>query len=78
MKKEKVCYRFYPYRGKEVLVAKREISFEIKLISRMILDELCFNWNKKQLEEKINMSIQNGNKEAFASVRKAYLEYIWE
>jgi DNA gyrase/topoisomerase IV subunit A len=77
MKKEKVVYRFCPYEGK-VLTAKREISFEIKLISRLILDELCFNWNKRMLEEKINQSIQKGNKDEFASVREEYLQYIWE
>lgn len=77
MKKEKVSYRFYPYEGK-VLSAKREISFEIQLTSRLILDELCFNWNKKMLEEKINKSIQKGNKDEFKSVREEYLQYIWE
>ncbi|WP_096273724.1 IDEAL domain-containing protein [Paucisalibacillus globulus] len=77
MKKEKVSYRFYPYDGK-VLNARRELSFEIRLTSRLILDEICFNWNKKMLEERIDRSIQKGNKEEFASVRKEYLQYIWE
>ncbi|HAM79934.1 hypothetical protein [Ornithinibacillus bavariensis] len=77
MKKERVVYHFYPYEG-NVLNAKREISFEIKLSSRMILDEICFNWNKKMLEEKINSSIQKGNKEDFVKVRERYLQYIWE
>ena len=44
----------------------------------MILDEICFNWNKKMLEEKINSSIQKGNKEDFVKVRERYLQYIWE
>jgi hypothetical protein len=30
------------------------------------------------LEERIDRSIQKGNKEEFASVRKEYLQYIWE
>ncbi|MEN2767746.1 IDEAL domain-containing protein [Ornithinibacillus xuwenensis] len=77
MKKEKVIYRFCPYEGK-VLNAKREISFEIRLASRLLLDELCFKWNKKMLEEKINDSIEKGNREEFASVREEYLNYIWE
>ncbi|WP_042149243.1 hypothetical protein [Paucisalibacillus sp. EB02] len=77
MKKEQVTYRFCPYDGK-VLNARREISFEIRLTSRLILDEICFNWNKKMLEEKINRSIQKGNKEEFASIREEYLQYIWE
>ncbi|MBC5636600.1 hypothetical protein H8S33_07155 [Ornithinibacillus sp. BX22] len=77
MKKEKVVYRFHPYKGK-VLIATREISFEIKLSSRLILDELCFNWNKRMLEERMNQSIQKGNKDEFTSIRKEYLHYIWE
>jgi DNA gyrase/topoisomerase IV subunit A len=77
MKKEKVIYRFYPYEG-NVLKAKREISFEIQLSSRLILDEICFNWNKKMLEEKINDSIQDNNKEEFSRARESYLQYIWE
>jgi DNA gyrase/topoisomerase IV subunit A len=77
MKKEKVIYRFYPYEG-NVLKAKREISFEIQLTSRLILDEICFNWNKKMLEEKINDSIQENDKEEFSRARESYLQYIWE
>ncbi|GGA73220.1 hypothetical protein [Ornithinibacillus halotolerans] len=77
MKKEKVVYRFYPYKGK-VLAAKKEIPFEMKLISRLILDEICFNYNKGILEDKINESIKKGNKKEFASVREEYLHYIWE
>ncbi|WP_047982525.1 hypothetical protein [Ornithinibacillus contaminans] len=77
MKKEKVIYRFCPYEGK-VLNARREISFEIRLSSRLLLDELCFNWNKQVLEKKLNNSIEKGNIEEFRSVREQYLQYIWE
>ncbi|MFD2042796.1 hypothetical protein ACFSTA_00570 [Ornithinibacillus salinisoli] len=77
MKKEKVIFRYHPYDGK-VLQARREIPYEIKLTARLLLDEICFNWNKAQLEAKLNSSIEKGNKEAFSELRKAYLDYIWE
>ncbi|SHG21253.1 IDEAL domain-containing protein [Ornithinibacillus halophilus] len=77
MKKEKVVYRYFPYSGK-VLQARREIPFEMRLTAQMVLDELCFNWNKKQLEAELNSSIDKGNKEKFKELSEAYMDYIWE
>ncbi|MBP2076688.1 hypothetical protein [Oceanobacillus polygoni] len=77
MKKEKIVYRFYRYEG-EKLQAKREIPYELRLFSRLILDELCFNWNKNRLEEDINSSIEKGNKEEFVKASEAYRHFIWE
>ncbi|RDW18169.1 hypothetical protein CWR48_11310 [Oceanobacillus arenosus] len=77
MKKEKLVYRFYRYDG-EVLYARREIPFEIILTSRMILDELCFNWNKAKLITEIDHAIEYGNKEAFLQLSDEYRNYIWE
>ncbi|PAV29324.1 hypothetical protein CIL05_13085 [Virgibacillus profundi] len=77
MKKEKIIYRYYRYDGK-VLQAKREISFELKLSSRLILDELFFNWNKEKLENAINNSIDSGDKEAFLELSEAYKQFVWE
>lgn len=71
MKKQIICYRFLRYRGRP-LFAKREISFEIKLTSRLILDELCFNWNKQKLEKMINESIDEGNRDKFLALSKLY------
>lgn len=77
MKKQKMIYRYYRYDG-SVLHAKREIPYELKLSSRFILDELCFNWNKEKLEAAINRSIDTGNKQEFIKLSKAYSHYIWE
>lgn len=71
MKKQIVFYRFMRYSGKP-LSARREISFEIKLTSRLILDELCFKWNKNQLETQINHSIDENNKEKFVLLSELY------
>ncbi|WP_010650157.1 IDEAL domain-containing protein [Oceanobacillus massiliensis] len=77
MKKEKIVYRFFRYEGQR-LDAKREIPYEIRIASRLVLDELCFNWNKKQLEEDINGSIDKGNKDQFMKLSKAYRHFVWE
>ncbi|MEN1970458.1 IDEAL domain-containing protein [Lentibacillus sp. N15] len=77
MKKQKLVYHYYRYNGK-VLQAKREIPYEMKLTSRMLLDELCFTWKKTRLEAAINQAIDNGNKEAFLRLSKEYKHFIWE
>ncbi|WP_087973375.1 IDEAL domain-containing protein [Oceanobacillus rekensis] len=77
MKKEKVVYKFCRYQGGK-LQAKREIPYEIRLLARLILDELCFNWNKKRLEEDINDSIENGNREDFMKLSDEFKHFIWE
>lgn len=77
MKKQKVCYHFSRYDGK-ALDAKREISYEFNLVSRMLLDELCFQWNKQKLEEALNDAIDKRDKEKFLQLSEAYKQYIWE
>ncbi|WP_164669612.1 IDEAL domain-containing protein [Virgibacillus doumboii] len=77
MKKQKMIYRYSRYEGK-TLHAKREVSYELKLSSRLLLDELCFNWNKEKLETAINSSIESGNKEKFLQLSEEYRHYIWE
>lgn len=77
MKKHKVDYQYLRYEG-QALKAKREISYEIKLSSRLILDELCFKWNRDQLLSEINRSIDTGNKEQFLKLSEKYKTYIYE
>ena len=77
MKKQKMDYRLLRYEGKP-LKAKREISYEIKLTSRLILDELCFEWNKEQLASAINRSIDTRNRELFQQLSEKYKLYIKE
>ncbi|MCT2535536.1 IDEAL domain-containing protein [Aquibacillus koreensis] len=80
MKKHKVSYKLKVFSVKKVsrIAAKREISYEIKLASKLILDELCFNWNKARLEEEINESIDSNDKEKFLKLSKKYQLYSWE
>lgn len=77
MKKQKVSYRFFRYEGPR-LQAKKEIPFEMKLVARLMLDEMCFNWNKKQLEEKINDSLDEGNQALFLELSRKYKRYIFD
>lgn len=77
MKKQKRTFRCFRYDG-VVLYAKREIPYEIKLYSKLILDELCFNSNKSMLESAINRSIDEGNEEDFLKLSKQYKRYLME
>jgi hypothetical protein len=77
MKKQKMLYRFRRYEG-QILHAKREIPYELKLTSRLVLDELCFNWNKAMIEAAIDRSLAKGNQKDFFEYSEAYNHYIWE
>lgn len=80
MKKHKVIYKLKSLEGasEEKIVAKREISYEIKLFTRLMLDEMCHNWNKDQIEKQINASIDAGDKERFLELSKLYQPFTWE
>ncbi|MEI3614321.1 IDEAL domain-containing protein [Pseudogracilibacillus sp. SO30301A] len=77
MKKEKVNYKFFRYDGK-VLLAKKEIPYEMKLTARLILDQLCYTWNKKQLQKQLNEALDNEEKEEFNKLSESYKSFIWE
>ncbi len=74
MKKQIESYRYVRYQG-QALKARREITYEIKLSSRLILDELCFKWNKEKLATAINRSIDQNDKKEFLKLSKAYSKY---
>lgn len=75
MKKQKVDYLFMKYTG-QPLQAKREISYGIKLSSQLLLDELCFRWNKERLETAINHAIDTSNEQDFLQFSKEYCTFI--
>ena len=80
MKKHKVNYTLKAFNGRKnvSIKAKREISFEIKLAARLILDALVSDWNKSNLENQINDSIDKQDKETFLQLSKKYQTYSWE
>ncbi len=80
MKTQKVNYvlRKYSAKNGSSFKAKREISFEIKLASRLVLDELVSTWNKSNLEQRINDSIDEEDKVAFLKLSKEYQFYAYE
>ncbi|PAD38161.1 IDEAL domain-containing protein [Terribacillus sp. 7520-G] len=79
MKKHKVVYRLQRTKGKRPYVkAKREISFEVKLATRLMLDEFYFTWNKNRLEAQINACIDNKDEERFRELSEAYRPYVLE
>lgn len=75
MNKEKVVYHFNRYDGK-VLLAKNEIPYHIQLTSRLLLDQLCYDWNKKQLQKQLDKVLIEGNKELFEQLSLEYRQYI--
>lgn len=77
MEKQKVIYRYYRYKG-EKMYAKREISYEMQLTARLMLDEYCFNWNKNRLQEKIDDTFKQGDEEAFLRLSEEFKQYVWE
>ncbi|MBM7571428.1 IDEAL domain-containing protein [Aquibacillus albus] len=80
MKKHKVNYKLQEFKANHItkIIAKREISYEIQLASKLVLDELCFNWNKTHLENQINDSIDTNDKKTFMQLSKEYQPYTWE
>lgn len=75
MKKQGKIYQYVRYEG-QAIKARREVSYDIKLSSRLILDELCFHWNKERLTIAINQSIDTGDKAAFLELSEMYKVYI--
>lgn len=79
MKKHKVVYRLQRTKRKRAYVtAKREISFEVKLATRLMLDEFYFTWNKNRLEAQINECIDQKDEERFKELSAAYRPYTFE
>lgn len=77
MKKHKLVYRLRRYVG-EGVKAKRETPYEIQLSSRIILDNLCFNWNKEQLQKRIDEAIDLGHEQLFMELSEQYKQYVWK
>lgn len=75
MKKQKLIYRFFRYDG-EVILAKKETPFEIKLTARLVLDNLCYTWNKEQLQKQLDDAIDCGNVEKFNQLSTIYRSFV--
>ncbi|MFC4403155.1 IDEAL domain-containing protein [Gracilibacillus xinjiangensis] len=80
MKKQKISYRLIPFNrnSMKAILARREIPYEIKLASQLMLDDLCFNWNKARLEEQINLAIEQNDKATFKTLSEQYKRFLWE
>lgn len=75
MKKQKSIYRCVRYQGLAIQ-AKREIPYEIKLSSQLLLDDLCFHKNKERLAKAIDHTIESGDKQEFIRLSKIYKKYL--
>jgi len=77
LKQQKVIYNFRRYAGTE-LYARKEIPYEFGLNAQLMLDEICFNWNKQKILDKIHYSIETDNKDEFLKYSQVYMDYVWE
>lgn len=76
MKKEQqTLYRFYRYEGK-MISAKKAIPFEMSLQATLLLDHLCYTWNKQRLEQRLNAALDQGDKETFLTLSEEYRHYM--
>ncbi|MFD1017720.1 IDEAL domain-containing protein [Thalassobacillus hwangdonensis] len=77
MKKQKINYRLRrsPVFRKREIVAKRELSFGIKLASRLFLDEMCYEFNKKKYDELVNKAIESNDRERFNELSETYRSF---
>ncbi|WP_181349266.1 IDEAL domain-containing protein [Thalassobacillus sp. CUG 92003] len=74
MKQQKINYvlRRDPEFRNQVIAAKRELSYGIQLASRLLLDEMCFRFNKQRLDAQINDTLENEDRETFERLSKIY------
>lgn len=77
MKKEKVFIRYFRYTG-EPIRAKKEIPFHICLQARLILDAICFEYNRAKLMEAIDRALLENDRQNFLQLCDAYRQYMWE
>ncbi|KGX85303.1 IDEAL domain-containing protein [Pontibacillus litoralis] len=80
MKKQKVSYQIKStfMKGKKKVTAKKEVAFELKLASVLVLDELCYMWNKHHIEAQLNDAIDQQDKERFMELSELYKPFTHE
>ncbi|MFC0015987.1 MULTISPECIES: IDEAL domain-containing protein [Allobacillus] len=79
MKKQFSSYklsRLHFSNGHLPIMARKEMNYEIKLAARLILDEAIYQWNKENLETKIDAAIDNQNEKEFHRLSKQYAHYV--
>lgn len=56
--------------------AKRnEIPYQMQLTARLLLDNLCYEWNHTYLLEQINYALDTSNEEMFTEYSLKYKEF---
>lgn len=80
MKKEKTIYRLrnFVYNFNPVIHAKKEITFEMKLATKLLLDELRYEWIKARLQQLIDEALDRGDRDAFIQLSELYVTYTQE
>lgn len=56
----------------------KEAPFEVAIIARLLLDDICYRWNKEQLQIAINETLDSGDYETFMELSEKYRAYAWD
>lgn len=56
----------------------KEAPFEVAITARLLLDEICYRWNKEQLQKAINEALDSGDYAAFIELSEKYRSYAWD
>lgn len=56
----------------------KEAPFEVAITARLLLDDICYRWNKEQLENAINEALDNNDHAAFMELSEKYRAYAWD
>ena len=75
MKKQKTNYHIYRYKGK-MLEAKKEAPFDISITARLLLDQLCYEWNKEHLQKQFDIALDEGDHDKFMQLSEQYRSYL--
>lgn len=60
----------------EKRLLNHEIPFEMTLVARLMMDEICYNWNRQHIQKKIDRAIDEGDFKALEKYSDIYRHYI--
>src|SRR5699024_2704795 len=53
-----------------------KLPYQMQLTARLLLDNLCYEWNHNYLVEKINYALDNAHEKMFAEYSLKYKNFI--
>lgn len=59
-------------------VKRNEMPYHMQLTARLVLDNLCYKWNKTYLLKRINYALETSNKQLFHEYSSKYKKFMNE